>query len=81
MQMWTFAMAKISGHASKRTKYVDAPKRIGGHLSPDVKSVPYESFQGYKYVVNFVDHYSRLGICYFMGSRTAIVDCFKKVLC
>ena len=74
----TCAMAKIRKHASKRTKYVDAPKRIGEHVSSDVKSVPYESFQGYKYVVNFVDHYSRLGICYFMRKKTEVVHCFKK---
>ena len=48
----TCAMAKIRRHSSKRAKCVDVPKRIGEHLSPDVKSVPYESFQGYKYEVN-----------------------------
>ena len=74
----TCAMAKIRKHASKRTKYVDAPKRIGEHVSSDVKSVPYESFQGYKYVVNFVDHYSRLGICYFMRKKSEVAHCFKK---
>ena len=72
-------MAKIRRHASKRMKYVDVPKRIGEHVSSDVKSVPYESFEDYKYVVNFVDHYSRLGVCHFMGSKTEVLDCFKNI--
>ena len=33
----TCAMAKIRRHACRRTKYVDAPKRIGEHVSSDVK--------------------------------------------
>ena len=37
------SMAKVRRHASKRTKYVDAPKKIGEHVSPDVKCVLYES--------------------------------------
>ena len=69
----TCAMAKIRRHACRRTKYVDAPKRIGEHVSSDVKSVPYESFEGYKYVVNFVDHYSRLDLCYFMRRKTKVL--------
>ena len=43
-----------------------------------MKSVPYESFEGYKYVVNFVDHYSRLGICYFMRCKSEVTKCFER---
>ena len=42
----TCAMAKIRAHASKRqSKFPNAPKRIGEHVSSDVKSVPYESLR------------------------------------
>ena len=27
--------------------------------------------------VNFVDHYSRLGICYFMRKKSEVLNCFK----
>ena len=75
----TCAMAKIRAQASKRNrKFPDAPKRIGEHVSSDVKSVPFESFEGYKYVVNFVDHYSRLGICYFMRCKSEVTKCFER---
>ena len=75
----TCAMAKIRAQASKRhSKFPYAPKRIGEHVSSDVKSVPFESFEGYKYVVNFVDHYSRLGICYFMRCKSEVTKCFER---
>ena len=75
----TCAMAKIRAQASKRNrKFPNAPKRIGEHVSSDVKSVPFESFEGYKYVVNFVDHYSRLGICYFMRCKSEVTKCFER---
>ena len=41
----TCAMAKTRKHASRRAKYVDAPKGIGEHVSPDLKSVPYEALK------------------------------------
>ena len=45
----TFAMAKIRAQANKsHSKFSDAPKRIGEHVSSDVKSVPFESFEGYR---------------------------------
>ena len=40
--------------------------------------MPYESFQGYKYVVNFVDHYSRLGIGYFMRCKSEVTKYFER---
>ncbi len=33
--------------------------------------------QSYRYVVNFVDHKSRLGTCYFLRSKDEVVDKFK----
>ena len=39
----TCAMAKIRAHASKKqSKFPNAPKRIGEHVSSDVRSVPYD---------------------------------------
>ena len=78
-QCGTCAIAKIRAYASKRhSKFPNAPKRIGEHVSSDVRSVPYESFEGYEYVVNFVDHYSRLGICYLMRCKSVVTKCFEK---
>ena len=63
----TCSMAKIRAHRNDRSSsFPVATKRIGERVSSDVKSVPFKSFEGYRYVVNFVDHHSRLGNYYFM---------------
>ena len=72
-------MAKIRAHRNNRSSsFPVATKRIGGRVSSDVKSVPFESFEGYRYVVNFVDHHSRLGICYFMRHKSQVSAFFKR---
>ena len=48
-------------------------------MSSDVKNVPYESFRGYEYVVIFLDHYGRLGICYFMRRKTSFEFCCAEL--
>ena len=73
-------MAKARRNASKRAKYVEAQKNIRAHVSSDEKIVPYVSIQGYKYLANFVNPYSRLGICYLMWNKSEVLDCFK-ILC
>ena len=47
----------------------DIPWFVGHTVSTDVKSVPYTSMNGYKHVICFVDHYSRLSFCYFMRHK------------
>ena len=75
----TCSMAKIRAHRNNRSSsFPVATKRIGERVSSDVKSVPFESFEGYRYVVNFVDHHSRLGICYFMRHKSEVSACFKR---
>ena len=53
-----------------------ATKRIRERVSSDVKSAPFDFFEGYRYVVNFVDHHSTLGICYFMRHKSEVSACF-----
>jgi hypothetical protein len=73
------AQAKIQAQSSARVAaYPNRPKSIGEHVSSDVKSLSYTSFEGYKYVINFVDHYSRLGICYMMRKKSEAAECFKR---
>ena len=73
----TCAQAKIRKARNERNrKYSQPATVIGDHVSSDVKSLPYESFEGYKYVVNFVDHHSRLGICYMMRTKDETCDKF-----
>ena len=45
---------------------------IGHTVSTDVNVLPFVSFQGYRYCVNFVDHYSGLGFCYFMRHKNEV---------
>ena len=71
--------ARIKRAASKKTAAYDsgAPTRIGERVSSDVKSISLPSFDGYKYVVVFVDQYSGLGMPYFMRSKTEVVAKFE----
>jgi hypothetical protein len=53
---------------------------IGHTFHSDVKSLPYESFQGFKYVINFIDRYSRLGFCYLMRSKTEVTSVLHRLI-
>mmetsp|Transcript_37940 Transcript_37940/g.76675 ORF Transcript_37940/g.76675 Transcript_37940/m.76675 type:complete len:1384 (-) Transcript_37940:372-4523(-) len=72
--------ARIKRAASKHSAPYNsnAPTRIGERVSTDVKSINFPSFDGYKYVVVFVDWYSGLGMPYFMRSKTEVVAKFKQ---
>ena len=69
--------AKIRAQPSPT--YSKAPpttRAIGEHVSTDVKSLSYQSFEGFKYVINFVDHHTRLGFCYMMRNKSESAACF-----
>jgi hypothetical protein len=71
--------AKIQAQSSARVAaYPNRATVIGEHVSSDVKSLNYTSFEGYKYVINFVDHYSRLGVCYMMRKKSEAAGCFER---
>lgn len=73
------AQAKIQAQGSARVAaYPNRPKVIGEHVSSDVKSLSYVSFEGYNYVINFVDHYSRLGMCFMMRKKSEAAACFQR---
>jgi hypothetical protein len=70
--------AKIIAQRSERYRRYPSPaKSIGEHVSSDVKSLPFSSFLGYRYVVNFVDHFSGLGMCYCMTNKSEVTAMFK----
>ena len=74
----TCTQAKIKRSRNERQRaYAERCTFIGQHVSSDIKSLPYESFEGYKYTVCFVDHYSRLGICYMMRTKDETTEKFK----
>ena len=67
----TCIQAKIRHAPSHKHRNFESPARkIGDHVSTDIKNVPYPSFEGYKYVINFVDHYSGLSLVYFMRNKS-----------
>jgi len=43
---------------------------VGESVSTDTKEVPYASLQGYRYVVVFVDQFSKLSFIYFLRSKS-----------
>ena len=56
------------------------PDCIGHTVHSDVKVLPFASFRGYKYVINFIDSHSRLGFCYFLRSKTEVVAAFRQYI-
>jgi hypothetical protein len=74
----TCTQAKIRHSPSHKYRAFESPARqIGDHVSTDIKSVPYPSFEGYKYAINFVDHYSGLGLVYFMRKKSEATSKLK----
>ena len=76
----TCRQAKIRRRAVPRVSNASKPSFVGHTVSTDVKQVPYTSMRGYRYVVNFVDHYSRLGFCYFMRNKSETAGMLRLYL-
>ena len=51
---------------------------LGHTVSSDVKVLPYRSFRGYGYCVNFVDHFSRLGFVYMLKSKDEVTSKLRQ---
>ena len=65
--------AKIRRQPTPSFRPVESSASFVGHtVSTDVKDLPFLSFRGEKYVINFVDHFSKLGFCYFMHSKNEV---------
>jgi len=74
----TCKQARIRKSASPHERKLESPASFVGHtVSTDVKSLPYISFLGYRYVIVFVDHYSRLSFCYFLRSMNEVTSKLK----
>ena len=77
----TCRQAKIKRWATPREHAFEEISTFIGHtVHSDLKSLPYASFQGFKYVINFVDRYSRLGFCYFLRSKTEVTATLHRYL-
>ena len=75
----TCAQAKIKRQPQHRqTEFESVAKKVGYLVSTDVKEVPYSSFGGYRYVVNFIDHASRLVFVYFLRSKNEVTQKLKQ---
>ena len=71
----TCRQAKIRRRAAKHSRDIPDPaNRIGHTVSTDLKSLPFVSFHGYRFVLNFVDHYSGLGLCYFLRHKNEVTS-------
>jgi hypothetical protein len=71
----TCKQARIRRSASPHETMFESKASFIGHtVSTDVKSLPYASFMGYRYVLVFVDHYSRLSFCYFLRSKNEVTS-------
>jgi hypothetical protein len=77
----TCAQAKIRRAATPAvSENTTKASYIGDYVSTDLKDVPIQSFQGYRYCLVFVDHYSTLSMCYFMRSKTETSSCLRRYL-
>ena len=77
----TCSQAKIRrGAVPSHSEFTDPADHVGHTVSTDVKKLPYLSFRGYKYVVNFIDHHSRLSFAYMMRLKSETSDKLKLFL-
>jgi hypothetical protein len=66
----TCRQAKIRRRAARHEReFPSRATRLCQTVSTDIKVLPFVSFQGYRYVVNFVDHYSG-----FASPRGAVLN-------
>ncbi len=73
--------AKIRRRATVSVSpYSEAATYVGHTVSTDVKSLPYASMRGYKYVIVYVDHYSSLSVCYFMRHKNETASTLRRYL-
>jgi len=63
----------------REREYLSAATFVCHTVSADTKDLPYVSFRGHRYVIVFVDHYSRYRSVYFLTSKdqsTAVLKTF-----
>ena len=61
-------------------KFSDPANHIGHTVSSDVKKVPFATFRGMKYAVTYVDHYSLLGMVFYVRSKADIYKTLDRYL-
>jgi hypothetical protein len=72
--------AKIRRARTPRDREYGEAKAVGEIVSTDTKSVPFTSLHGYRYVVCYVDVYSKFGMCYFMRGKNETASTLKRYL-
>ena len=66
----TCAHAKIQCQPVQHQRTVDSEADVIGYtVSSDTKEVPYKTFRGFRYCINFVDHKSRFTLIYYMRHK------------
>ena len=66
----TCAQAKIQRQPVQHQRTMDSEAEVIGHtVSSDTKEVPYKTFKGFNYCINFVDHKSRFTLIYYMRNK------------
>jgi len=53
---------------------------IGACVSTDTKEVPYVSLHGYRYVMVFVDQFSKLSFVYFLRAKSESTDVLRRYI-
>ena len=77
----TCSQAKIMRNAvPSERKFSDPANHIGHTVSSDVKKVPFATFRGMKYAVTYVDHYSLLGMVFYVRSKADIYKTLDRYL-
>jgi hypothetical protein len=73
--------AKIKRAPERDTRAHQRPAtRVGAIVSTDTKEVPYVSLHGYRYVMVFVDQFSKLSFVYFLRSKSESADALRQYL-
>ena len=73
--------AKIKRAPERDTRaHQRAATHVGAIVSTDTKEVPYVSLHGYRYVMVFVDQFSKLSFVYFLRSKSDSADALRQYL-
>jgi hypothetical protein len=64
----------------RKLEFASEATFVGHTISTDTKDLPYLSFRGDRYVMIFVDHFSRRRWVYFMSSKNESASVLRRFL-
>ena len=77
---YLFSSKILRNAVPSERKFSDPANHIGHTVSSDIKSVPFATFRGMKYANTYVDHFTLLGMVFYVRSKAEIYDTLDRYL-